>query len=131
MSFVLYGLFAILVWLNIASTYQLLHAPFFERRQKIWQFALIWLVPLIGASMVMEVIRGTRKHSTVAKSASASAATPALVNLLMLSWIIGSAGRGPDSTYSDTHGYDGGHHSHDSGHMGGGDFGGGGGDGGI
>ena len=54
------GLLAIIsfqVWL----TWRVFQSNLFERKQKIWQAQLIWLLPVIGAGLVFSVLRDDEK----------------------------------------------------------------------
>jgi hypothetical protein len=54
------GLLAIVafqVWL----TWRVFQSNLFERKQKIWQAQLIWLLPVIGAGLVFSVLRDEEK----------------------------------------------------------------------
>lgn len=54
------GLLAIVsfqVWL----TWRVFQSNLFERKQKIWQAQLIWLLPVIGAGLVFSVLRDDEK----------------------------------------------------------------------
>jgi hypothetical protein len=55
------GLLAIIsfqVWL----TWRVFQSNLFERKQKIWQAQLIWLLPVIGAGLVFSVLRDDEKQ---------------------------------------------------------------------
>ena len=48
---------AIPLWLNVKATGLVAHDMLCERRQKIAQLLLVWLVPILGAVIVMAVHR--------------------------------------------------------------------------
>ena len=58
------GLFEIVLGLLVACvigfqiwlTRRVFRSAMFERKQKIWQAQLIWLVPIIGATLVFAVL---------------------------------------------------------------------------
>ena len=59
------GLVAFQIWLTV----RVFRCGLYERKQKIWQAQLIWLLPIIGAGLVFSVLRddeaaerGTRSH---------------------------------------------------------------------
>ena len=47
------GVIAFQIWL----TRRVFRSAMFERKQKIWQAQLIWLVPIIGATLVFVVLQ--------------------------------------------------------------------------
>jgi len=49
--------FAILLWLNIKATVVIARDRLIEGRQKAIQLALVWLLPLLGAIIVLAVNR--------------------------------------------------------------------------
>jgi hypothetical protein len=54
---------AVIVSLNVAATIAVWRDEYSERRQKILQIALVWLVPLFGALLVLGVHRKAEKPS--------------------------------------------------------------------
>ncbi|MBA4111624.1 MAG: hypothetical protein C0487_18750 [Leptothrix sp. (in: Bacteria)] len=55
------ALLTILIGLNVKATIAIWRDTFSERRQKIMQLALVWLLPLIGAIVVLAVHRPAEK----------------------------------------------------------------------
>ena len=49
---------AAFLWLNGAASYHLVRSPMYERQQKLWQLLIIWLVPFVGAVVVLTVMAG-------------------------------------------------------------------------
>ena len=47
------------VWL----TRRVFRSTMFERKQKIWQAQLIWLLPIIGATLVFAVLQEERSQN--------------------------------------------------------------------
>ena len=62
MSVVLILLAVLLVGLNSAATYILVRSQRYERRQKILQALLVWLVPVIGALLIWTLARDTNEN---------------------------------------------------------------------
>jgi hypothetical protein len=58
-----WGLLGITLLLNLIATIQLLRPDFETRLQKAAQFSLIWLLPIVGAIIVMAV-RAQSLHAT-------------------------------------------------------------------
>lgn len=61
--------FLTLVAFQIWLTVRVFRSGLYERKQKIWQAQLIWLVPILGAGLVFSVMRddeaaerGARSH---------------------------------------------------------------------
>ena len=54
---------AIPLWLNVKATLAVRRDPLSDSSQKISQLLLVWLVPLIGAVVVLAVNRPKEKHS--------------------------------------------------------------------
>ena len=54
---------AIILGLNVAATRAILRDDYSERRQKILQTGLVWLLPIIGALVVLGVHRQPDKPS--------------------------------------------------------------------
>jgi hypothetical protein len=38
-------------------TARVFKSPMYERKQKVWQAQLIWLVPIVGAGLVFSILR--------------------------------------------------------------------------
>jgi ABC-type nickel/cobalt efflux system permease component RcnA len=53
----------LLVIANIVVTFGVARSTSFERAQKIFQYALIWLVPIAGAAMSWYVLREEQRAS--------------------------------------------------------------------
>jgi hypothetical protein len=49
----LVALLAFQIWLTV----RVFRSRLYERKQKIWQAQLIWLLPIIGAGLVFSVLR--------------------------------------------------------------------------
>ncbi len=49
----LLGLVAFQIWL----TARVFRSRLYERKQKIWQAQLIWLVPILGAGLVFSILQ--------------------------------------------------------------------------
>lgn len=47
------GLAAFQIWLTV----RVFRSAQYERKQKIWQAQLIWLVPILGAGLVFSILR--------------------------------------------------------------------------
>jgi hypothetical protein len=70
------SLFEILVLLAIAAvvvfqawlTRRVWKSELYERKQKIWQAQLIWLLPVIGAGLVFSILQEDRKAERDATS---------------------------------------------------------------
>lgn len=52
MNIVLLILVAIIFALNIKATWVLAHSSYYDKRQKLFQLALVWLFPVLGAILV-------------------------------------------------------------------------------
>jgi hypothetical protein len=70
------SLFEILVLLAVAAvvvfqawlTRRVWKSELYERKQKIWQAQLIWLLPVIGAGLVFSILQEDRKAERDATS---------------------------------------------------------------
>ena len=62
MSVALMLLTVLLVGLNSAATYVLVRSQRYDRRQKILQALLVWLIPVIGALLVWSLARDTNAN---------------------------------------------------------------------
>ncbi|WP_408951126.1 hypothetical protein [Lysobacter sp. Hz 25] len=49
--------FGVLVMLNLGATRVVLHSGGFSLAQQRWQLALIWLLPLIGAAVCVQLAK--------------------------------------------------------------------------
>jgi hypothetical protein len=54
---------AVILWLEIKATLIVLRDSLSEPRQRAMQLALVWLLPLLGAIVVLAVHRPVEKHS--------------------------------------------------------------------
>ena len=66
MSFlqVTFSLLAVaLVVFQVWLTRRVFRSTMFERKQKIWQARLIWLLPIVGATLVFAVLQEERSQS--------------------------------------------------------------------
>lgn len=61
--------FLALVVFQIWLTVRVFRSGLYERKQKIWQAQMIWLLPILGAGLVFSILRddetaerGTRSH---------------------------------------------------------------------
>lgn len=54
---------AVIVSLNVAASIAVRRDEYSEQRQKILQIALVWLVPILGALLVLGVHRKAEKPS--------------------------------------------------------------------
>lgn len=52
-----------LLWLNIRATLAVVRDSLSEPQQRIWQLLLVWLLPLIGALVVLAVHRPDEEPS--------------------------------------------------------------------
>ena len=62
MFLTLLGLVAVL-WLNVRSTLAIRRDDLSDQKQRVMQLALVWLLPVIGAVIVLAVHRPTEKAS--------------------------------------------------------------------
>lgn len=60
----LLGLVAFQIWL----TSRVFRSGLYERKQKIWQAQLIWLVPILGAGIVFSILQEDDKAERRASS---------------------------------------------------------------
>jgi hypothetical protein len=68
--------FEILVTLVVAAvvvfqawlTRRVFKSPLYERKQKIWQAQIIWLLPILGAGLVFSILQEDRKADRDASS---------------------------------------------------------------
>ena len=49
----LFGLISFQIWLTL----RVFRSRLYERKQKIWQAQLIWLVPVLGAGLVFSILQ--------------------------------------------------------------------------
>jgi hypothetical protein len=56
------GLISFQAWLTV----RVFRSGLYERKQKIWQAQLIWLLPIIGAGLVFSILHEDRKAETEA-----------------------------------------------------------------
>jgi hypothetical protein len=70
-----WSLVAIALILNVSATVLLVRSDFESRYQKTMQGSLVWLVPLVGAIVVIAILTNS---TTVGKSASGTDATGVL-----------------------------------------------------
>ena len=61
---VLLGLVGFQIWL----TSRVFRSGIYERKQKIWQAQLIWLVPILGAGIVFSILQEDAKAERRASS---------------------------------------------------------------
>jgi len=59
------------IWL----TWRVFQSTLYERKQKIWQAQLIWLLPIIGAGLVFSVLRDDESATRSAESRNESKPT--------------------------------------------------------
>lgn len=59
LSLLVVALVVFQVWL----TRRVFRSTMFERKQKIWQAQLIWLLPVIGATLVFAVLQEERSQN--------------------------------------------------------------------
>ena len=64
MGAVLLGLVGFQIWL----TTRVFRSRLYERKQKIWQAQLIWLVPILGAGIVFSILQEDDKAERRASS---------------------------------------------------------------
>ena len=50
---------AALLWLNAAASYHLARSQIYGRQQKFWQLLIVWLVPFLGAVVVLTIMAGS------------------------------------------------------------------------
>jgi hypothetical protein len=55
----LIALIAFQIWLTV----RVFRSRLYERKQKIWQAQLIWLLPILGAGLVFSVLREDDRSS--------------------------------------------------------------------
>lgn len=60
MGFVLFLLLAIVIAINIKVVVVLVHSPYYSPKQKLFQLALVWLLPILGAALVWSLAIDTR-----------------------------------------------------------------------
>ena len=61
-SVVLLVLVSFQAWLTV----RVFRSGLYERKQKIWQAQLIWLLPIVGAGLVFSILNEDRKAETEA-----------------------------------------------------------------
>ena len=61
-ALVVVALVSFQAWLTI----RVFRSGLYERKQKIWQAQLIWLLPIIGAGLVFSILNEDRKAETEA-----------------------------------------------------------------
>ena len=61
---VLLGLVAFQIWLTV----RVFKSHLYERKQKIWQAQLIWLLPIVGAGLVFSILQEDTKAERDAAS---------------------------------------------------------------
>jgi hypothetical protein len=59
----------VLLCLNISATWMIVRDSLCEPRQRIWQLLMVWLLPLIGALVVLAVHRPDEKPSRTYREA--------------------------------------------------------------
>jgi hypothetical protein len=59
---VVFALVAFQGWLTV----RVFRSGLYERKQKIWQAQLIWLLPIIGAGLVFSILNEDQKAETEA-----------------------------------------------------------------
>jgi hypothetical protein len=59
---------AVVVAFQAWLTTRVFRSKMFDRKQKILQTQLIWLLPIIGASLVFTVLREEESHDTQSRS---------------------------------------------------------------
>lgn len=91
---------AALLWLNGAASYHLLRSPIYERQQKLWQLLIIWLVPFVGAVVVLTVMAGGPKQPEPQTERTGVLAT--VISALALSALIAPRSNGHDGTDGGT-----------------------------
>ena len=52
MNIVLLILVAIILVLNVKATWVLVRSTYYDAKQKLFQLALVWLIPILGAVLV-------------------------------------------------------------------------------
>ena len=67
-----FEVFVLLVLLAVASfqlwlTVRVFRSGLYERKQKIWQAQMIWLLPIVGAGLVFSVLRDDEAAERSAK----------------------------------------------------------------
>jgi hypothetical protein len=61
-ALVLLALISFQTWLTV----RVFRSGLYERKQKIWQAQLIWLLPIVGAGLVFSILNEDRKAETEA-----------------------------------------------------------------
>jgi hypothetical protein len=56
------ALVAIVLWMNVKATMQILRDSLSEPSQRLMQLLLVWLLPILGAIIVFAVHRPTERH---------------------------------------------------------------------
>ena len=54
-------LFVVVAAFQVWLTFRVFRSSIYERKQKIWQAQLIWLLPVIGAGVVFSVLRDSER----------------------------------------------------------------------
>jgi uncharacterized membrane protein YgcG len=88
---IIFIFFALVVYLNLVATIHLTQSDLYSPGQKVVQLVLIWLVPIIGASIVIKLIM-----EEPAAEKRLPGGDSFIVRFLLLSFIFSSA------TVSDT-----------------------------
>lgn len=60
MSFVLLTLLAIVAAINVKATLVLARSSYYDPKQKLFQLALVWLLPIVGAVLVWSLATDTK-----------------------------------------------------------------------
>lgn len=59
MEYLVFGIAGLIVYLDIVASYQLYRSNNYDRSQKIAQYIIIWLFPLLGAFLVLYFVAET------------------------------------------------------------------------
>lgn len=111
MTYFLLGGLAFALWLNGAATYHLSRTEVYDRNQKIWQFFIIWLVPVFGALLILSVMSGSKPGKPANEAPTGVVGTA--LGVIFLSGVLTPNGRSEDAGDSqsmDVGGFDGGSH---------------------
>lgn len=63
MIYVLTMVLGVILALNVKATLLVVSDQLSERNQRLIQICLVWLLPIVGAFIVLAVHRGEEKHS--------------------------------------------------------------------
>ena len=105
MEIVVILIIALILYLSIVATVHLSKTEAYSKEQKMYQYALIWLVPIIGSVIVLSILL-----EEIGQASKSSRPPSYLFRLLALTFFFEStmASGGESSESHDSVGYDGG-----------------------